>query len=117
MDTDKIIAESIAKEYARQDHSDLYALRKLDRKAKLPSEIFTYSFGIISSLVFGIGMCLSMAVIGGGATEDKILGIIVGLVGIAGMGLNYPIYRRIMEKSREKYSYEIIQLAKKVCDK
>ena len=36
---------------------------------------------------------------------------------LAGMGLNYPIYKRIMKKSKEKYSYEIIQLAKKVCDK
>lgn len=117
MDTDKIIAESIAKDYADENHSELYALKKLDRKAKLPAEIFTYSFGIVASLVFGLGMCLSMAVIGTGTLRDQILGIVVGLIGLAGVGLNYPIYKRIMKKSKEKYSYEIIQLAKKVCDK
>ena len=40
MNTDKIIAESIAKEYAPKDTSKLIALRKLDRKAKLPANIF-----------------------------------------------------------------------------
>lgn len=117
MNTDKIIAESIAKEYAPKNHSSLYALKKLDRKAKLPSEIFTYTFGIITSLVFGLGMCLSMSVIGGGTAFHKAVGIAVGLVGLAGMGLNYPLYRKIMQKGKEKYSFEIIELAGKICDK
>ena len=60
MNTDKIYAESIAKEYAPKDNSKIIALRKLDRKAKLPANIFTYTFGIISSLVLGTEMCLSM---------------------------------------------------------
>ena len=53
MNTDKIIAESIAKEYAPKSTSKLTALRKLDRKAKQPAAIFTYIFGTISSLVAG----------------------------------------------------------------
>ena len=56
MNTDKIIAESIAKEYAPRDNSKIVALKKLDNRAKLPAIIFAYSFGIISSLVVGIGM-------------------------------------------------------------
>ncbi len=75
MDTDKIIAESIAKDY----HSELYALRKLDRKAKLPAVVFAYSFGILSSLVFGLGMCLSMGVIGESKSNGRIAGIIMAL--------------------------------------
>ena len=63
MNTNKIYAESIAKEYAPKDDSDIIALRKLDAKAKLPATIFTYTFGIISALVIGTGMCLSMQVI------------------------------------------------------
>ena len=68
MNTDKIIAESIAKDYAPKESSKLVALKKLDNKAKLPATIFTYSCGIISALVFGTGMCLSMQVIGNGLT-------------------------------------------------
>ena len=51
MNTDKIYAESIAKEYAPKDKSKIVALRKLDAKAKLPAIVFTYSFGINAALV------------------------------------------------------------------
>ena len=37
MNTDKIIAESIAKEYAPKEHSKIIALKKLDAKAKRPA--------------------------------------------------------------------------------
>lgn len=55
MNTDKIFAEQLANEYAPKDTSKVVALRKLDAKAKLPATIFTYTLGIISALVFGIG--------------------------------------------------------------
>ena len=51
MNTDKIYAESIAKECAPKDNSKIIALRKLDAKAKMPAIIFAYTFGIISALV------------------------------------------------------------------
>ena len=60
MNTDKIIAEKIAGEYATKTTSKLVALKKLDRKAKLPANIFAYTNGIIMSLIMGTGMCLSM---------------------------------------------------------
>lgn len=56
MNTDKIYAEQIANEYAPKDTSKVVALRKLDARAKLPSTIFTYSFGIISALILGVGI-------------------------------------------------------------
>ena len=62
MNTDKIYAESLANEYAPKDTSKVVALRKLDRKAKMPATIFTYTFGVLSALITGIGMCLSMKV-------------------------------------------------------
>lgn len=58
MNTDKIYAQSIAKEYAPKDNSKIVALRKLDKKAKLPATVFTYTFGIVCALVAGLGMCL-----------------------------------------------------------
>ena len=87
MNTDKIIAESIAKDYAPKESSKIVALKKLDNKAKLPATIFTYSFGIISALVFGTGMCLAMQVIGSGMA-GMVLGIVVGIVGLAGCCVN-----------------------------
>ena len=113
MNTDKIIAESIAKDYAPKESSKLVALKKLDNKAKLPATIFTYSCGIISALVFGTGMCLAMQVIGSGI-GGMVLGIIIGIVGLIGCGVNYPVYKKILENSKKKYAYEIVQLAKEI---
>ena len=113
MNTDKIIAESIAKDYAPKESSKLVALKKLDNRAKLPSTIFTYSCGIISALVFGTGMCMSMQVIGGGI----VMGILIGIVGLFGCAINYPTYKKMLEKGKKKYAYEIVQLAKEITDK
>ena len=115
MNTDKIIAESIAKDYAPKESSKLVALKKLDNKAKLPATIFTYSWGIVFSLVFGTGMCLAMQVIGSGLT-GMVLGIVVGLVGMIGCGINYPIYKKMLEKGKAKYAYEIVELARQISE-
>ena len=87
----------------------------MDNKAKLPATIFTYSFGIISALVFGTGMCLAMQVIGSGLV-GMVLGIVVGIVGLAGCGVNYPIYKKMLEKSKAKYAYEIVELARQISE-
>ena len=110
MNTDKIIAESIAKDYAPKENSKIKALKKLDNRAKLPSIIFTYSCGIISALVFGTGMCMAMQVIG----NSMALGIIIGMIGC---GVNYPIYKKMLAKGKAKYAYEIVQLAREIADK
>ena len=115
MNTDKIYAESLANEYAPKDSSKIVALRKLDRKAKLPATIFTYTWGIIFTLVFGTGMCLGMQVIGGGIT-GMVIGILVGIIGMIGCGINYPIYRKMLENGKKKYAYEIIQLAREISE-
>lgn len=113
MNTDKILAESIAKDYAPKDNSKIVALKKLDNRAKLPAIIFTYACGIVSSLVFGTGMCMAMQVIG----SSMALGIIIGLLGMVGCGVNYPLYRKLLEKGKAKYACEIVQLAREIADK
>ena len=113
MNTDKIIAEAIAKDYAPKDNSKIVALKKLDNRAKLPATVFTYLCGIVSALVFGTGMCMAMQVIGGG----MVMGIIIGIIGMIGCGVNYPIYKKMLEKGKAKYAYEIVQLAREIADK
>lgn len=105
MNTDKIYAEQIANEYAPKDTSKVVALRKLDARAKLPATVFTYSFGIVSVLIFGVGMCLSMGQIGS------------GIIVMIGMGVNYPIYKRILENGRKKCAFEIMELAREISEK
>ena len=115
MNTDKILAEAIAKDYAPKNDSKIVALKKLDNKAKLPANIFAYTFGVISALVVGVGMSFSMQVIGNGAM-GMIAGIIIGIIGFIGCGINYPIYKKKLEKGKAKYAYEIVQLAQEIAD-
>ncbi len=115
MNTDKIYAESIAKEYAPKDNSKIVALRKLDAKAKMPATVFTYTFGIISALVFGTGMCLAMQVIGSGIA-GMLIGIVVGIIGMIGCGVNYPIYKKMIENGKKKYAFEIVELAREISE-
>ena len=114
MNTDKIIAEKIASEYAPKKANKVVALKKLDRKATQTAEIFSFTFGIISTLIMGIGMCYSMGVIGENNTTSMIIGIIIGLIGIFGVSINYFIYKKIIAKGKEKYGNDIIRLAQEI---
>ncbi len=121
MNTDKIYAEAIANEYSIKNSSKVVALKKLDKKAKQPSLIFAYTFGIISSLILGIGMSLTMSdfkeVLGSNINLAMPLGIVLGLIGILCCSINYPIYRKIRQAGMDKYKDDIILLAEEVIEK
>ena len=108
MNTDKILAEKIASEYVKKETSKITALKKLDAKAKQGAQIFAYTFGIIMSLVFGTGMCLAMKEISLFAGYDMLVGVI--------LGLNYYIYKKILNYGKQKYGNDIILLAKEIAD-
>ena len=114
MNTDKIYAEAIANEYSLKKTTKVVALKKLNHKAKMPAKIFGYVFGIVSSLILGIGMCFAMDVIGNGDTLSMVIGCIVGVIGMVGMVINYFIYKKILDYGKNKYSYDIIQLATEI---
>ena len=116
MNTDKIFAEAIANEYAPKATSKVVALRKLDRRAKRPANLFAYSFGVGMTLMLGLGMCLSMEVIGSGSLLATGIGIFLGILGLAGVGVNYLIYKKLLQSGKEKYAFEIIQLAREISE-
>lgn len=113
---DTVYAQRIASEYDQKPASKLIALKKLDRRAKLPATIFVYTFGIVSALVLGVGMCLCMGVIGTGLSWAMPLGVVIGVTGMAMAGINYPIYKKLVEKGKKKYAFEIMELAKEITD-
>ena len=116
MNTDKVYAEQLANEYAPKDTSKVVALRKLDARAKRPAGIFTYPLGVAAALVFGTGLCLAMGQIGSGTTGSFALGILLGVLGMAGMGINYPIYKKLLAQGKQKYAFEIMELAKEISE-
>lgn len=116
MNTDKIYAEAIVNEYSVKKTSKVVALKKLDKKAKAPANVFTFSFGIFATLVLGLGMCLSMKVIGSGSAVMMGFGILLGIAGMIGVGVNYFLYLRILEKGKQKYAGDIIRLAREISE-
>lgn len=113
---DELYAEKIAEEYSQKSTSKVMALKKLDRKAKQPAKIFSLIFGIVGALVLGVGMCLAMGEIGFDSPASMAVGIIVGIIGIAMVSVDYPIYKKMLANGKKKYSFEILELAKEIAD-
>ena len=62
--------------------------------------------GVISTLVFGVGMCCTMV------WEGLMFhGIVIGVAGIIGIISAYPLYIHVTKKQREKVAPEIIKLS------
>lgn len=109
-------ASKILKEYSAKETTKLDELKALDKKVKFPARLFAYIFGSVGALVLGVGMCLAMAIIGS-TTFHMILGIAIGLLGITMVSTTYPIYVRVLETRKNKYSNEIITKSNELLNK
>lgn len=90
-----------------QEEDKMERLRRLDKSVTKIGAIVSLIVGIISTLLFGVGMCCTMI----WTDTFFILGIIVGVVGIIGIIAAYPIYQSITKKQREKLAPEIMRLS------
>ena len=112
----EFIAQNIRAQYTEKKSTELDALRALDAKVKRPANIFAYSFGVISSIIMGMGMSLVMTEIGAviGLASAMVPGVIIGVAGM-GMALStYPIYKKMMNDRKKKYAPEILKLSEKI---
>lgn len=107
------LVEKIRTQYTERQHTELDALKALDRKVKAPANTFAWIFGALSALVMGAGMSLIMTDIGQtvGVAEPMVPGLILGVVGMAMAIVNYPIHKGILNGRRKKYAPEIISLS------
>lgn len=112
-DLDKVYAESVAKDYMPKETNKVRQLKKLDERAKLPAFITAMTLGIIGTLIFGIGMCFGLSVFGTGEIF-MVIGVLAGIVGAAICIINYPLYKKLLKKGKEKYAFEILELAKEI---
>ena len=99
--------QKIREKYIPKEESKMDRLRRLDESVTKPGMIAGLSVGIISTLVMGFGMCCTMV----WAKTMFIPGIIIGVLGMAGIAVAYPIYSHITKKRREKLAPEILRLA------
>ena len=101
--------QAIRKKYLPREESKLEELRRLDETVQASGMVESLSVGIGGALIFGLGMCLAMQVIGSGIVM-MILGILIGIVGMIGMLVAYPVYRKVFNQTKEKYTPRILEL-------
>ena len=111
---DTVYAERLAEEYTPKEQSKTLKLKKLDEKVKRPARIFSYTFGLVSALLLGSGMSMIMTDFGPSGTTRLVIGIILGVIGLTLCGINYPVYTKILKSRKQKYAFEIIELAKDI---
>ena len=97
----------IRKKYLPKEETKLEELKRLDSLVQNSGVIQGLCAGIGGCLVFGLGLCLALEVIG----HMIWLGVILGLVGTAGMLTAFPIYRKIFHKAKARHSPRILELA------
>lgn len=101
---------SIRKKYLPQEESKLEELKRLDHLVQSSGVMEALCAGIGGALVFGLGLCFAMEVIG----HMTWLGVILGLVGMAGMLVAFPVYRKFFNKAKARHTARILQLTEEL---
>lgn len=87
-------------------------LKKLDSDAEKPGTAVSLIFGVVGTLLLGVGMSCTM--VWNSSTLVFVLGIVVGVIGIAMISTAYPVYKKVTAKQREKIAPQIIALAEEL---
>ena len=89
-------------------------LRRLDASVTQTAQISALIIGIIGALILGFGMSLIMtdfaAFIGFSIQTALVVGIVLGVVGIALVVAAYPVYSEVTKNERKKIAPEIIRI-------
>ena len=88
-----------------QEEDKMERLRKLDQSVTTPGTIWSIAVGVLGTLLLGLGMSCIMV-----WNNLMAIGIVIGVIGLAGVIVAYPLYNRITKKQREKLAPEILRL-------
>lgn len=106
--------ENIRNKYLPREESKMEQLRRLDRSVSQKAQAWAIALGVIGALILGSGMSLAMTEMGEhfglSIQVAMLIGIPIGLLGMALVALAYPVYNRIVKKQRQRIAPEILRL-------
>lgn len=108
--------QEIRSKYLPREESKLDELKRLDSTVQSSGMIESLCLGIGGALIFGLGLCLAMQVIGEGVIAIA-LGVLLGIIGTAGMIVAYPIHRKIFNQTKAKLAPRILELTAELQEK
>lgn len=97
---------NIRNKYLPREESKLEELKRLDKLVQSSGMVESLSIGVVGCLIFGLGLCLAMEVIGSAVW----LGILLGIIGTGVMLLAYPVNRKLFAKAKQAYVPRILEL-------
>lgn len=97
--------KKIREKYLPKEADKMEQLRRLDENVTRKGTVLSLVVGIVGALVLGIGMSCCLVWM-----HLFVIGIIVGIIGIAVVCSAYPLYTYVTKKEREKIAPEIIRL-------
>lgn len=102
--------QSIRQKYLPREENKLELLKRLDHAVNNAGMIESLSAGILGCLVFGVGMCFMLHVLGNSALP----GIPFCLIGAAVMLAAYPVYKRCRDKKKAELAPKILELTEEL---
>lgn len=100
--------EAIRKKYLPEEETKMDKLRRLDKSVTRQGTIISIIIGIVGTLIMGFGMCMCLE------WQQFVLGIVLGILGIAILAAAYPVYNKVTQKQREKIAPEILKLSEEI---
>lgn len=96
--------KKIRSKYEAPQEDKMAYLRRLDEGATKKGTMLSIAIGVIGTLILGVGMCMVLV------WQLFITGIIIGLFGIIGLSVAYPLYIYVTKKEREKIAPEVLRI-------
>lgn len=94
---------------ADERQQKLAQLRRLDQSVTQKAVWAAILLGTAGLLVMGVGMCCCLVWV-----RFFVPGVGIGLIGVLGMALAYPLYQRIAKKERARVAPEILRLTEEL---
>jgi len=102
--------KAIKMKYVPKEENKMETLRKLDKSVEKQGTIWALVLGIVGTLIFGGGMSFVMV----GDADFMLVGIILGIIGMAVLGVAYPVYKNVTKKQRKKMAPQILALSEEL---